>query len=210
MNKTAPPTIVKIAFFGHNVPWAHKIRQNLTNSDKEKYPSTPLPKLERSISQKLFNLKTLIDETNLEMININKELRRRKREVEENIKRGTVFIPEEPFRIIKILSFTEAVISTIKSICELLHRYSEDFYKIILGKNKSDLLEDMKGKNINLEWIDEIADIRNDLLHNYSAWLFFQETDTAYTFGLALPEEMQEKKWAGEEMGRRFPHYKAA
>lgn len=110
MTNTSPPQILKIAFFAHNVPWAHKIRQNLTDSEKESYPSTSFPKLERSISQKLFNLKTLIDEISLEMININRELRKRRNEVDENIKRGTAFIFEEPFRIIKILSFTEVYV----------------------------------------------------------------------------------------------------
>lgn len=200
MNKKFSPARVKIAFFGHNVPWAHKIRQELNNSEKTKYPSTSLPKLERSISQKLFNLRTLIDETNLEMININREIRRRKNEVDENIKAGTAFIPEQPFRITKILSFTEASISTIKSICEFLRKYSEDFYKIILGKDKSELLKDLKEKDIQLEWIDDIANIRNDLLHNYAAWLFFQETDTAYTFGLKLPDELRGKKWKGDSL----------
>lgn len=200
MTNTQPPAILKIAFFAHNVPWAHKIRQNLTESEKERYPSTYLPKLERSISQKLFNLKTLIDETNLEMININRELRRRKEEVAENIRRDTAFVFEEPFRIIKILSFTEASISTTKTITELLHKYSEEFYEVILRKNRSDLLNDMEEKNIDIDWINEIADIRNDLLHNYAAWLFFQETDTAFTFGLALPEEMQGRNWESDSL----------
>jgi len=200
MTKTPPPAILKIAFFAHNVPLIHKIRQNLTNSDEEKYHSTSLPKLERSISQKLFNLKTLIDETNLEMININRELRNRKSEVDENIKRGTVFIPEEPFRVIKILSFTEAAISTTKTISELLRKYSEEFYKIILGKSRSNLIKDMEDKNIDLKWIVKIADIRNDLLHNYAAWLFFQETDTAFTFGLALTDEIEGKNWESDSL----------
>lgn len=200
MKEQSSPTRVEIAFFGYNVPWAHKIRQELINSEKTEYSSTSLPKLERSISQKLFNLRTLIDETNLEMININRELRRRKNEVEGNIKTGTVFIPEQPFKIAKILSFTEASISTLKSVCELLHRYSEDFYKFVLRKNKSELLKDINGKNIKLEWIDDLANIRNDLIHNYAAWLFFQETDTAFTFGLALPDDKSEKSWKGDSL----------
>lgn len=198
MNQNDSPRRLKIAFFAHNISWVYRIRKGLKNSKKQKYFSSSLPKLELSISQKLFNLKTLIEQTNLEMIHLNKELRRRKKEVIICMESDKAFLPEEPFRITKILSFTEASISTVKSLCELLHKYLDDFYKIVFMENKSEASKDLDEKKIDLDWIADAANIRNDFLHNYSAWLFFQETDTAFTFGLELPDGINNKNWSDD------------
>lgn len=189
------PQKIKIVFIAPNIPWAHKILQNLRESEKNKYRSISLPTLARSISQKILNLQILLEKINEEMEILNVELIERKREIENCKKNDTAFSPAEKDRIILILSYTEASISISKVICELLHKYSKNFYKYILEKDESILKRDMKEKGINFDWIVDLKNIRNDLLHNYSAWMFFQETNNSYTFGLELPKNMKGKKW---------------
>jgi len=185
---------LKIEFTGHNVPWAYKIHARLNKEQEKEYLSAYLPSMIRSISLKYYNLSILTSLIQEEMKSINKELKNRQNEVEEYLEKNYAFSPTNRIRIIKILSFSESVIFTLKSLSELLYKYTEKFYKVVLKKNKNILKKDFKDNNIEQKCLDEMDNIRHELIHNQAAWLFFQKTNNNFTFGLELINDLQKKK----------------
>ena len=194
MDKNYNKKILKIEFVGHNVPWAYKIHAGLNKEQKKEYFATDLPSIIRSISQKRYNLTILTSLIREEMESINIELKKRQKDVEECIEKNHVYRPTDRTRIIKILSFCESVFFTLKSLSELLYKYTEKFYKVVLKKNKNVLEKDFENKNIEKKSIEELINIRDELIHNQAARLFFQKTNNHFTFGLELLNNLHKNK----------------
>jgi len=186
---------IEVTFFGHNVPFLYSIVAKLTDEEKKIRQEKFLGEMERSISKKRYILTTLVDDSNLELIEINKELMKRTDYVKDCIKNNTAYHPENEHHFHRILAYTEAALFQLKALCEIIKTYLFDFYEYYLKKSKVDCLSDLAKKAIDLAWIEDLGNLRNDLLHNYSSWIFLEETDSAFTFGLKLPHKFKLKSW---------------
>lgn len=184
--------LLHITYLIRNATWLYKVAQKVQEAGQSnKYNSSPLNNIGKSIDRKVASLRTLIQDSNLELIEINKILRKEKEKVDKCIKETKGYSFPEGFRIYRLLVYSEAALTNMKSAYDFIIMYLKIFYKKMFGEKPSILFEDLEKNKIKLAWVESLGDIRNDINHNYTTWLAFKKTDTAFNFVHLLPKPLE-------------------
>jgi hypothetical protein len=188
--------ILNIAFFANQVPWAYKIISKMDETQKAIYSNSPLPEIVRSISRKQSIMRNIADNINLGMNKLNTLLKNNK-DADHCMQTGKALIFEDIHLIYSVLMYMEAFISTMKSCKDFLAKYAVIFNRLIINNNHyiaADFFNELEVKGLRRDWIDNLDDIRNDIEHNYSAWISFNKIGDNYILTLSLPKSLNKHK----------------
>jgi len=188
--------ILEIAYFSHGISWAYKVRQKMNDSQKKKYTKLGLVDKERTISRKISLIKSLVNNTNLEMREINKNLRKEKDEVNLCLKEGKAFFFEEIYRIYRVIAYFESTLIQMVAVVEQLIAYISSYYRDILSKKiaLSDILKMLSRDGIDTEWKRELYFIRRIVTHSHTGWPSFKKMDTSFQLIFNFPKSIKRMK----------------
>lgn len=195
--------ILNIAFFAQPSAWIYKIINELSEEQKKKYYSSPLPESSLSIARKFALIRTCVDSSNLEIHEINKILKENEKDVDYCIKTGKSYFFPDIHHIYRLIAYTEAIITNTKSCMDFICRHIRQFYRTIFGERiKQDaLIKILEDKSIDITWGEDLEKIRNDLIHHYSAWIYFKKMNFHHKLVIEIPKSL--RKHGGYV---RFPH----
>lgn len=188
--------ILKIAYFSREVRWAHQVRRKMDEEQKKKYAKSGLSDIERTISRKISLIKSLVENTNLEMREINKILREKKGEVAHCLKTKKALIFEEIYRIYRIIGYFESTLIQMVAVVDQLMSYISMYYSQILSikKGQSDVLEMLSQDGIDIEWKKELYFIRRIVTHSHTGWTSFEKMDTHFQLIINFPKSIRRMK----------------
>jgi len=193
MSKGKNNQVLNIAFFARPAKWIYDILRELNPEQKKDYNNCPLYDLGVSISKKISLLRTLVSDVNLEMIEINRILRREKKEVEWCINNNKAFLFQDIHHIYRIYAYTEAVLTNTYSVVEFIFKYIKFIYKYIFGERLSNVKQELINNEIDIGWREDLKKIRNDLLHNYAAWVYFKKQNNHFKLVISLPNSIKKR-----------------
>lgn len=188
--------ILNIAFFARPAAWMYKVKNHLTDEQKREYFSSPLPDLAFSIARKFELVKTCVNNAILESHEINKLLKQDEKNVNHCISTGKAYVFSDIHHIYNMIAYTEAVLTNTKSCIGFIISYIKQFYRVILRqkiKKFSDLKLLLADNSISIDWKEDLDKIRNDLIHNHSAWIFFLKTNYHHKLVLSLPKSIRRR-----------------
>ena len=144
----------------------------------------------RSISKRISEIRVLVDDTVIEIGRIRKIINANREECELCIREGKAYVLPDVVHIYRILAYTESSLALLKSTVDLLFWSSIIIEKNILGKrgmNMTRLKAQMISAGLNLEWLENLDNIRDDLLHQYASWLMLTFDNGGVGIKLELP-----------------------
>lgn len=188
--------ILTIAYFSTEIRWAYKVRRKMNNDQKNKYVKLGLVDIERTISRKISIIKSLVENTNIEMREINKNLREKKEDVDHCLKNDLAFNFEEIYRIYRVMAYFESTLIQMVSVVDQLITYMSTYYNHILSikKGQSEVLEMLSQDGIDTEWKRELNFIRRIVIHSHTGWTSFKNMNTHFQLIVNFPKSIRRMK----------------
>jgi len=188
--------ILNIAYFSTEVRWAYQVRQKMNKEQKKKFSNSELPDIERTISRKLSTIRILVDNTNLEMNEINRILREKQEGVDYCLKKQVAFVFEDIHHIYRVIAYFEATLIQMVAVVSLLMKYISTYYSQILSikKGQSDVLGMLRQNGIDTEWKRELYFIRRIVTHSQTGWPSFEKMDTYFQLIINFPKSVRRMK----------------
>ncbi len=188
--------ILNIAYFSREIRWAYQVRKKMDDNQKRKYAKLGLVDLERTISRKISLIKSLVENTNLEMDKINENLREKTEDVDHCLEEGKAFLFDEIHRIYRVISYFESTMIQMVAIVDQLMTYISTYYSQILSikKGQRDILEMLNQDGIDTEWKRELYFIRRIVTHSHTGWTSFEKMDTHFQLIIDFPKSIRRMK----------------
>lgn len=188
--------ILTIAYFSTEIRWAYKVRRKMNNDQKNKYVKLGLVDIERTISRKISIIKSLVENTNIEMREINKNLREKKEDIDHCLKNDLAFNFEEIYRIYRVMAYFESTLIQMVSVVDQLITYMSTYYNHILSikKGQSEVLEMLSQDGIDTEWKRELNFIRRIVIHSHTGWTSFKKMSTHFQLIVNFPKSIRRMK----------------
>jgi hypothetical protein len=196
--------IIPISFIaGYYSTWIHPILQKMNTEQKEKYASTFLPEIARSICRKLSILGILADDIGKEIKDINRQMILDKPNIDLVLRReNAAYSPKNIGQVYRTLGYIETFLTNMESVTDFMISFYTQFNRAILSRkigNRGSVIRELQNHHIALKWKDELSAIRNDIIHNYTSWLAFKRVNDHYRFVLLTPKKsnriMQHKNY---------------
>lgn len=189
--------LINTTFFNPDRGWYLPLIGKLDQQQRDNYRNSPLFLLGNSISIKRKLIFELIQNVNQEMKIISKILKEDEIEVTQSIdmKKTYSFNRQHLYHLYSIIGQIEAILVELSSVVDLTIRYVQEFNKRVLGKKrkKQEVKNDLEQEGIDLGWLSSLDNIRNDFVHNYSAWIDFLKINNSYKFRISLPNELKKE-----------------
>lgn len=186
-------SILKLAYFDRTT-WIYPIVNELNEQIRKKYRSSDAKELGLSISTKLQLIYLIISRINDGISILKKEIKSKKDEVAICLQEDKALLISNEETAFLILADTELLFFEMKSIYDLLVKYSAQFNKILFNQTirKLDFNNRCKNKGMGTDWNKYLDNIRNDFIHNYTGWLAFRKNGGNFDLLIELPD-MQDK-----------------
>ena len=187
---------LNIAYFSTKVRWAYQVRQKMNDQQKKRFSNSELPDIERTISRKLSLIRILVDNTNLEMGEINRILHEHNEDILYCINSHKALVFENIYLIYRVLAYFEAILIQMKATVDLLIKYISIFYcQILLNKKgQTDILEAIKEDGIDIDWRKELYFLRRIVTHMQTGWPSFENMGTYYQLVIDFPKSVRRMK----------------
>jgi len=197
MSENRKRKILHITYIAENAYWFNRVFQKMNDTQKEKYKKARLHELRNSILLKLYLVKVLIPEINLEAVKIYDLFKRNNEKVNNCINGNFGFsfrIGDN--RIYRILAFIEAILIELKSATDLIIKYFSKFYTHIFLEKKGEksIIKELENSGVGLAWREELNYIRCGFLHHYSGWVSFEKLNNTYKLLINLPKSVRRFK----------------
>jgi hypothetical protein len=190
--------IIPINFIAHYSRWIHPILQKMNAEQKEKYSSTFLPEIARSICRKLSILESLADEIGKELKDIDRQTVLDKQNIDLLLEReNAAYSPKNIGQVYRTLGYLETFLTNMESVTDFMISFYTLFNRAVLSRkigNKDSVIRELQHHHIALKWKDELSAIRNDIVHNYTSWLAFKKVNDHYRLVLLTPKKSKKIK----------------
>ena len=190
---------LNIAYHSTNVWWwAYQIRRKMNEDQIKRFRNSELADIERTISRKISTIKIFIENTNMELREINRILREKQEVVNCCLKeqKAFVFSDNDILHIYKIIAYFEATLIQMVAIIDLLIKYISNYYSKILRNKKGQkaILEMLSKDGIDIEWKKELYFIRRIVTHSYTGWPSFKKEKNYFQLIINFPSSIRKLK----------------
>jgi hypothetical protein len=189
--------VLNINYFNPDRRWFIHLVGRLDRQQREKYFNPPFMLLQNSIAIKRRLILEMINNVNKEMKAVAKLLRQNEDKAIEAIKSKTTFGIQKKYQpyLYSTIGQVEAILVEIFAVTDLIIRYAQEFNKKVLGekKKKKEIKQDMEREGIDLKWLSNLKNIRDDFVHNYSPWIRFKKINGSFKFLISLPDKLKKE-----------------
>ena len=174
-----------------NSNWIYPILNKLNDSQRAIYKKSDLRELGISISTKLDMINYLVEEINAIILKLNIELKEDSAKIKQYLNESNIAYPVKNQKdIFILLAYMESVIFEMDSTKDLTIHYCIEFFNSVINDkiNEKRFIKLLNDSGLPDNWLTDLNNIRNDLIHNYAGWLTLYKNDESFRLAIELPE----------------------